>query len=98
MPEAVIVSAARTPIGRQKVNKGSLNRLPPDDLTAFIAKAALTRSPRLDPNDVDDFYLRLRPARRRGRQQHGPHRHLADGLRSPGATITRHCSSSVQTT
>ncbi len=39
MPEAVIVSTARTPIGR--ANKGSLVECRPDDLTAFIIKAAL---------------------------------------------------------
>ena len=55
MPEAVIVSAARTPIGR--ANKGSLKDFRPDDLTAFIAQAALDKIPALDPKDVDDFYL-----------------------------------------
>jgi acetyl-CoA C-acetyltransferase len=55
MPEAVIVSAARTPIGR--ANKGSLKDFRPDDLTAFIAQAALDKVPELDPNDIDDFYL-----------------------------------------
>jgi len=41
MPEAVIVSAARSPIGR--ANKGSLTELRPDDLAAFIVRAALDK-------------------------------------------------------
>ena len=55
MPEAVIVSAARSPIGR--ANKGSLKDLRPDDLTATIIKAALDKVEGLDPNTVDDLYL-----------------------------------------
>jgi len=42
MPEAVIVSAARSPIGR--ANKGSLKDLRPDDLTATIIKTAVDAS------------------------------------------------------
>ena len=55
MPEAVIVSAARSPIGR--ANKGSLKDFRPDDLTAFIIRTALDKVPGLDPNTVDDLYL-----------------------------------------
>ena len=55
MPEAVIVSAARTPIGR--ANKGSLKDCRPDDLSAFIVKTALDKVDGLDPNTVDDLYL-----------------------------------------
>ena len=55
MPEAVIVSAARSPIGR--ANKGSLKDLRPDDLTATIIKTALDKVEGLDPNTVDDVYL-----------------------------------------
>ncbi|HVM35558.1 MAG TPA: acetyl-CoA C-acyltransferase, partial [Actinomycetota bacterium] len=43
MPEAVIVSVARTPIGRAK--KGSLVDARPDDLMAFAIKAALDKVP-----------------------------------------------------
>ena len=55
MPEAVIVSAARTPIGR--ANKGSMTEFRPDDLSAFIIKAALDKIPELDPTTIDDHYL-----------------------------------------
>ena len=55
MPEAVIVSAARSPIGR--ANKGSLKDLRPDDLAAHIVRTALDKVPALDPHTVDDLYL-----------------------------------------
>ena len=55
MPEAVIVSAARTPIGR--ANKGSLKDFRPDDLSALIIKAALDKVPELDPTTINDLIL-----------------------------------------
>ncbi|AIY16797.1 acetyl-CoA C-acetyltransferase [Pimelobacter simplex] len=95
MPEAVIVSAARTPIGR--ANKGSLKDFRPDDLTAFIAKAALDKIPALDPNDVDDFLLGCGlPGGEAGNNMARVVTSLM-GYEIPGATITRYCSSSVQT-
>ena len=95
MPEAVIVSAARTPIGR--ANKGSLKDFRPDDLTAFIAKAALDKVPALDPNDVDDFLLGCGlPGGESGNNMARVVTTLM-GYEIPGATITRYCSSSVQT-
>jgi acetyl-CoA C-acetyltransferase len=96
MPEAVIVSAARSPIGR--ANKGSLKDLRPDDLSATIIKTALEKIPELDPSDIDDLYLGCGlPG---GEMGFNMARIVAvlmgyDGL--PGATITRYCSSSVQT-
>ena len=71
MPEAVIVSAARSPIGR--ANKGSLKDFRPDDLTATIIQAALAKVPELDPS-TSTTLPRLRAARRRVGQQHGPGR------------------------
>ncbi|MBS2079474.1 acetyl-CoA C-acyltransferase, partial [Mycobacterium tuberculosis] len=47
MPEAVIVSTARSPIGRAM--KGSLVNMRPDDLTVQIVKAALDKVPALNP-------------------------------------------------
>jgi acetyl-CoA C-acetyltransferase len=55
MPEAVIVSAARSPIGR--ANKGSLKDFRPDDLTALVVKAALDKIPDLDPSTIEDLLL-----------------------------------------
>src|SRR5215467_2500860 len=55
MPEAVIVSAVRTPVGR--AYKGSLRTARPDDLAALVIKEALARVPGLEPKDVDDVIL-----------------------------------------
>ena len=55
MPEAVIVSAARTPIGR--ANKGSLKDFRPDDLTVLAVQAALDKIPDLDPTTIEDLLL-----------------------------------------
>ncbi|CAL9467592.1 acetyl-CoA C-acetyltransferase [Streptomyces sp. enrichment culture] len=97
MPEAVIVSAARSPIGR--AFKGSLKDLRPDDLTAEIVKAALAKVPELDPADIDDLMLGCGlPG---GEQGHNLGRVVAVQMgmdHLPGCTITRYCSSSLQTT
>ena len=55
MPEAVIVAAARSPIGR--AFKGSLTSIRPDDLTAQMVTAALAQVPQLDPADIGDLIL-----------------------------------------
>src|SRR5579864_7407711 len=55
MPEAVIVSAVRTPVGR--AYKGSLRATRPDDLAALAIKEALARVPGLDPKEIDDVIL-----------------------------------------
>jgi acetyl-CoA C-acetyltransferase len=97
MPEAVIVAAARTPIGR--AFKGSLKDLRPDDLTTFIIKAALEQVPQVDPKDIDDLMLGCGlPG---GEQGYNMARVVAVLLgydHLPGVTLTRYCSSSLQTT
>jgi acetyl-CoA acyltransferase len=55
MPEAVIVSSVRTPVGRGY--KGSLRTSRPDDLAALVIKEALARIPGLDPKEIDDVIL-----------------------------------------
>ncbi|HEY7284558.1 MAG TPA: acetyl-CoA C-acyltransferase [Vicinamibacterales bacterium] len=55
MTEAVIVSAARTAVG--KAPNGTLRGTRPDELGAVAIKAALSRAPGLDPADVDDVIL-----------------------------------------
>ncbi|WFB09087.1 acetyl-CoA C-acetyltransferase [Streptomyces sp. LX-29] len=96
MPEAVIVSAARSPIGR--AFKGSLKDVRPDDLTAEIIKTALAKVPELDPRDIDDLMLGCGlPG---GEQGHNLGRIVAVQLgmdHLPGCTITRYCASSLQT-
>ena len=97
MPEAVIVSAARTPIGR--ANKGSLTEMRPDELTAFIVKTALDKIPALDPKTIDDHYLGCGlPGGESGNNMARVVNVLNGMDEVPGATITRYCSSSVQTT
>jgi acetyl-CoA C-acetyltransferase len=97
MPEAVIVATARSPIGRAA--KGSLRELRPDDLAATIIDAALAKVPQLDRTLVEDLYLGCGlPG---GEQGFNMARVVAtllglDGL--PGATVTRYCASSLQTT
>ena len=55
MPEAVIVSTARSPIGRAM--KGSLVDIRPDDLAAQMVRAALDKVPALDPRQIDDLIM-----------------------------------------
>ncbi|MCU7823108.1 acetyl-CoA C-acetyltransferase [Kitasatospora sp. DSM 101779] len=97
MPEAVIVSAARSPIGR--AFKGSLKDVRPDDLTAQIIGAALAKVPELDPRQIDDLMLGCGlPG---GEQGHNLGRIVAVQMGMdylPGTTITRYCASSLQTT
>jgi acetyl-CoA C-acetyltransferase len=96
MPEAVIVSTARSPIGR--AFKGSLKDMRPDDLTAGIIQAALAKVPELDPRDIDDLMLGCGlPG---GEQGNNLGRIVAVQMgmdHLPGCTVTRYCSSSVQT-
>jgi acetyl-CoA C-acetyltransferase len=97
MPEAVIVSAARSPIGR--AFKGSMVELRPDDLTATIVRTALDKIPELDPRDIDDLYLGCGlPGGESGFNMGRIVAVLLGYDHLPGATITRYCSSSVQTT
>src|SRR4051794_39739912 len=97
MPEAVIVATARSPIGR--AFKGSLVDVRPDDLTATIITSALDKVPALKPEDIDDLMLGCGlPG---GEQGYNMARVVAvllgyDTL--PGTTVTRYCSSSLQTT
>ncbi len=97
MPEAVIVSAARSPIGR--AGKGSLKDVRPDDLAAQMVRAALDKVPQLDPAQIDDLMLGCGlPG---GEQGFNMARVVAvllgqDSL--PGTTVTRYCASSLQTT
>jgi acetyl-CoA C-acetyltransferase len=97
MTDAVIVATARSPIGRAA--KGSLVEMRGDDLTAQVVRAALDKVPELDPHDIDDFYLGCgQPG---GEQGFNMARVVAVKLGYdflPGATITRYCASSLQTT
>jgi acetyl-CoA C-acetyltransferase len=97
VPEAVIVATARSPIGR--AFKGSLTDVRPDDLAAAVVRAALDKVPALDPREIDDLMLGCGlPG---GEQGMNMGRVVAVALGMdflPGTTITRYCSSSLQTT
>jgi acetyl-CoA C-acetyltransferase len=97
MPEAVIVSTARSPIGR--AGKGSLKDMRPDDLAALMVRAALDKVPELDPSDIDDLMLGCGLPGGESGFNMGRIVALKLGMdHLPGATITRYCSSSLQTT
>jgi acetyl-CoA C-acetyltransferase len=96
MPEAVIVAAGRSPIGR--AFKGSLIDLRPDDLAAHVVARVLDRVPALDRSEVNDLILGCGlPGGEQGFNM-GRVVSLLAGLNVPGTTITRYCSSSLQTT
>ncbi|GHH63497.1 acetyl-CoA C-acetyltransferase [Lentzea cavernae] len=93
MPEAVIVSTARSPIGRAR--KGSLVSIRPDDLAAQVISAALGDLP---ASEITDLHLGCAEPQ----DEHGQNvaRRVAvqlghDSL--PGTTVNRFCASSVQT-
>ncbi|MEV0359121.1 acetyl-CoA C-acetyltransferase [Nocardia sp. NPDC050697] len=97
MPEAVIVSTARSPIGRAR--KGSLVDLRPDDLTAQVVRAALDKVPNLDPATIDDLILGCGSPG--GEQGFNIGRNVAVQLgydTLPGTTVHRYCASSLQST
>lgn len=94
MPEAVIVSMARTPIGRAM--KGSLKNERPDDLTAFIVDTALNKIPELDRNTVEDLILGCgQPAGESGYNLARIVAIQANMPLVPGVTVNRYCSSSL---
>jgi acetyl-CoA C-acetyltransferase len=96
MPEAVIVAAARTPIGR--AFKGSLVTERPDDLCGGIIDTALKQVPGLDRSEVVDVIVGA--ASHVGEQGMNLGRNAAalaglpDGV--PGTTVNRGCGSSLQ--
>jgi acetyl-CoA C-acetyltransferase len=95
MPEAVIVSTARSPIGRAA--KGSMTQIRPDDLTATIVEAVLDKIPAFDRGEVADLILGCgQPAGESGFNQARVVAILAGMADVPGVTINRYCSSSLQ--
>ncbi|WP_433346430.1 acetyl-CoA C-acetyltransferase [Microtetraspora malaysiensis] len=97
MPEALIVAAVRSPIGRAV--KGSLASMRPDDLVAQVIRHGLDLVPELAPSDIEDLLLGC--AQPAGESGFNMARIVAiqlgmDGL--PGTTVNRYCGSSMQTT
>ena len=96
MPEAVIVSTARSPIGR--AFKGSLKDERADDVTCQIVNAALDKVPQLPRNEVEDLILGTgSPAGEQGFNMARAVAVMAGLDDVPGVTVNRYCSSSLQT-
>ncbi|HEX8074555.1 MAG TPA: acetyl-CoA C-acyltransferase [Thermoleophilaceae bacterium] len=96
MPEAVIVDALRTPIGR--AFKGSLTQVRPDDMVAYVVDQLLERQPDLDPKTVDDLVCGC--GMTQGEQAYNVGRIavlLSEKLPDEvtGSTIARYCASSL---
>jgi acetyl-CoA acyltransferase len=96
MPEAVLVAAVRTPVGRAP--KGALSTTRPDDLAAIAVGQALDRIPALSRGDIDDVILGC--AQPEGEQGFNIARMavLRAGLpvEIPGATVNRLCASGLE--
>ncbi|MBA3842934.1 MAG: acetyl-CoA C-acyltransferase [Actinobacteria bacterium] len=97
MPEAVIVSTARTPIGR--AGKGSLVDARPDDLAAFAIRSALEQVPGLPRDEIVDVMLGCGFPEAKQGMNLGRRAALLAGLPHtvPGTTVNRFCASSLQT-
>ena len=97
MPEAVIVSTSRTPIGRAK--KGSLADVRPDDLVAFAIRRALEKVPQLDTGEIVDVMVGCGFPEQKQGMNLGRRAALLAGLPKhvPGTTVNRFCASSLQT-
>jgi acetyl-CoA acyltransferase len=96
MPEAVIVSSIRTPVGR--AYKGSLRFTRPDDLAGLVIKEAIARVPGLDPKDVDDVILGCAMPEAEQGMNVARIAALRAGLpvETSAMTINRFCSSGLQ--
>jgi acetyl-CoA C-acetyltransferase len=97
MPEAVIVSTARTPIGRAA--KGSLVDARPDDLAAFAVKDALDKVAGLPREEIVDVIVGCGFPEAKQGMNLGRRVALLAGLpvSVPGTTVNRFCASSLQT-
>jgi acetyl-CoA C-acetyltransferase len=98
MPEAVIVDAIRTPIGRAV--KGSLKSVRADDLAAVPLKALIERNPQLDQKSIGDVMMGCGNAEGEAGYNVGRNATLLAGIdhHVPGTTVNRFCASSLQTT
>src|SRR5919109_2918354 len=97
MPEAVIVSTARTPIGR--AGKGSLIDCRPDDMMGFAIREALAKVPQLNPAEIEDVMCGCGFPEEEQGMNLGRRIALLAGLPDtvPGTTVNRFCASSLQT-
>ncbi len=98
MPEAVIVDAIRTPIGRAA--KGSLKTVRADDLAAIPLRALIERNPEVDFSSVGDVMMGCGYGEGESGYNIGRIALLLAGIdhHVPGCTVNRFCASSLQTT
>ena len=98
MPDAVIVDAIRTPIGRAV--KGSLKSVRADDLAAIPLKAILERNPQFQSSSIVDVMMGCGFAEGESGYNIGRNAALLAGIdyHVPGTTVNRFCASSLQTT
>ena len=97
MSEAVVVSMARTPIGR--AFKGSLKDERPDAMVAQVVHQALAGVPELDAVEIEDLFLGCgSPGGAQGFNMARVAAVLLGHDHLPGVTLTRYCASSLQTT
>jgi len=94
--EAVIVSGARTPLGR--AFKGMLRHVRPDDLAALVIREAVARAPGLEPDEIDDVVLGCAMPEGEQGLNLGRIAALRAGLPTavPGLTVNRFCASGLQ--
>ncbi len=97
MPEAVIVDAIRTPIGR--AGKGSLRTVRADDLAAIPIRALIERNPEVDFGQTNDVMMGAASGIGEQGYNVGRNAALLAGLdhHVPGCTVNRFCASSLQT-
>jgi acetyl-CoA acyltransferase len=97
MPQAVIVAAVRTPIGRAHAERGVYRDVRADDLAACAVRAAVERSG-VDPATIDDVLLGC--TQQQGEQGFNVARMAAllAGLPTSvaGATVNRLCGSGLE--
>ena len=96
MPEAVIVDAVRSPIGR--AFKGSLAQVRPDETAAYVVDQLLERNPDVDPALIEDVFCGC--GMPQGLQAFNVGRIvvlLSEKLsqETNGVTISRYCASSL---
>ena len=94
--EAVIVAAARTPIG--KAPRGSLRHTRPDDLAAMSIQAVLARCPAVDPQEIEDVIFGCATPEGESGMNIARVAALRVGLppSTPGATVNRFCASGLE--
>jgi acetyl-CoA C-acetyltransferase len=98
MPQAVIVDAVRTPIGR--AFKGSLAALRPDEMGAFVVDALLERNPDVDPGLIEEVLCGVGlPQGLQGFNLGRIVTLLSERLplATGGVTVSRYCASSLET-